>query len=302
MVTRFFNGVEDVAEFNHVPAPAAVTNIDAGARHIVNRTVPDGDPLGEVNFNPGGLFLHAASKVDQAIVHQAVRRIMVGFRSRGAVDLGQLVNLAVVEKHTAGCLRVANKTNPTGTRLGNLGSANDDAAVVIVHEYAIAAHLIQKAVRQRTILRAVEENRSAAINGPVRSHERFLRVHDRARCLAKNQSAQGNPFHRVLLVAAEFHQCPQPCGFHYSMLQIESGQRIEIQRVRFAIQEPFAGRIQLLENIFHETNFLVRRRAAVVLPAAFQCHLIVRVLAGNAPGEIAPPRRMHGVEIAARRI
>src|ERR1035437_10802087 len=93
-------------------APAAVADVDAGARHIVDRTMPDGDALGEVYFHAGGLFLHASGQVNQAIVHQAVRRVIIAFRSGRAVNFVKLLNPPIVEQRTARGLRVADKTNP----------------------------------------------------------------------------------------------------------------------------------------------------------------------------------------------
>ncbi len=46
----------------------------------------------------------------------------------------------------------------------------------------------------------------------------------------------------------------------------------------------------------------MRPGVAIVLPAAFHRHAALRVLAGDAPGEIAPERRVHGVKKTARRI
>src|SRR5208282_4843791 len=62
VVTGLLHRVKNVAKFDDVPAPAAVADIDAGARHVVNRTVPDGDVPGEINFHARGLFLHAAGQ------------------------------------------------------------------------------------------------------------------------------------------------------------------------------------------------------------------------------------------------
>ena len=104
------------------------------------------------------------------------------------------------------------------------------------------------------------------------------------------------------LVAAKFDQRPQARGFDDGFLQIKSGGRIEIQRVRFGIQKPFAGRVQFLEDIFHKLNALVDAAAAIVLPAALFGQIAVRILSGNAPGEIAPQRRVHRVQIASGRI
>ena len=74
VVAGLLHRVEDVAELDDVAAPAAVADVDAGPRHVVDRAVADGDALRQVDLHAGGLFLHAAREVDQAIVHQAVGR------------------------------------------------------------------------------------------------------------------------------------------------------------------------------------------------------------------------------------
>ena len=151
------------------------------------------------------------------------------------------------------------------------------AAVVIVDENRASADLINKAVFQRAIFRAVEKNRAAAINRPVRTHQRLLRVHHRARRLAESQPAQRNKFHRLRFVTVKLDQAAQPRCFHRCSFQIKPSGRIKIERVRFVVKKPFAGRIQFLENIFHETDLPMHRAAAIVLPTALHCHALLSV-------------------------
>ena len=72
VVARLLDGVEDIAELDGVAAPAAVAEIDARPRHVVDRAVPDGDSLGHVQRDARRLLLHLADVVDQAVFHQAV--------------------------------------------------------------------------------------------------------------------------------------------------------------------------------------------------------------------------------------
>src|SRR5512140_619963 len=58
VVARFLHRVENIAEFNYMPAPAAVAEIDAGAGHVVNRTVARGDVLGHRDLNRGRLLFY----------------------------------------------------------------------------------------------------------------------------------------------------------------------------------------------------------------------------------------------------
>ena len=170
------------------------------------------------------------------------------------------LTLVVVEQRAARRLRVADKTDAARAGLGDLRAANGDAAVVVIDENGVAADLVDEAVFQRAILRAVEEDRAAAINRPVRAQQRLFRVHDRARRLAESIRVPRScdPAHRMLRrhVAAKFDQRAQARGFDDGVVQIEPGGRIKIERVRFGIQKPFARRVQFLENIFHETDLL----------------------------------------------
>src|ERR1017187_3162280 len=107
--------------------------------------------------------------MDQTILHQAVRRIIVAPRSGRTVNLVKFLGLVIVEQRTARGLWVADKTNSARAHLRDLCSANGEATVVIVDEDGVAADLINEAVFERAILRAVEEDRAAAINRPIRT-------------------------------------------------------------------------------------------------------------------------------------
>ena len=72
--------------------------------------------LRDVNRHPGGLLFHPAGEVDQAIVHEAVGWIVVGQRSRLAVEFLKLVLLVVVEQRGTDRLRIAEKTDPARPR------------------------------------------------------------------------------------------------------------------------------------------------------------------------------------------
>ena len=107
------------------------------------------------NLHAGGLLLHAAGQVDQAILHQAVGRVIVASSGR-ACGRGPRVGStwSVVEQRIARRLRIADKADAAGPGLGDLAAAHRDAAVVVVDEDRVAADLIDEAVLQRAILRA----------------------------------------------------------------------------------------------------------------------------------------------------
>ncbi len=98
----------------------------------------------------------------------------------------------------------------------------------MVHEHCIATNLVQKTILQRTVFSALEEHRSATVDGPVRAQERFLGVHHRACRMTKSQAPENNGAHRLLLAAAKLDQAAQPCRFHGRFGQIESGRRVKV--------------------------------------------------------------------------
>lgn len=57
VVASFEDGVEDIAEFNHVSAECSFVDVDAGSGNFINRTVSHGDVAGHGDLNAGRLFL-----------------------------------------------------------------------------------------------------------------------------------------------------------------------------------------------------------------------------------------------------
>src|SRR5205809_6655208 len=108
-VPRLFHRVEDIAELDDMPAPTAVADIDTRARHIVNRAMADGDVLGQVDIHAGSLLFHAPGRVDQAIIDEALRRVVLRAWTRGAIELAEHIHLAVVEQRDAPCWRASRK-------------------------------------------------------------------------------------------------------------------------------------------------------------------------------------------------
>ena len=109
MVAGFLDGIEDVAKFHNMATEAAVTDINAGARHVVYRAMSHGDILGDIDFNPGGLLFSAASEVNQAVIDHAVGGKIISERPGSAIDICEFVDFIVVEKRGANRLEIANK-------------------------------------------------------------------------------------------------------------------------------------------------------------------------------------------------
>ncbi len=122
VVAGFLDRVEDVAELDHVAAPAAVADVDAGARHVVEGAVADGDALRQLDLHRRGLLLDAAREVDQAVVHEAVGRVVVGLRAGRAVERCERLGMVVpVARHSRG-VAVADERHAVGRRPWRCGS------------------------------------------------------------------------------------------------------------------------------------------------------------------------------------
>ena len=80
------------------------------------------------------------------------------------------------------------KATPLRAGLGDVAAADGDAAVVIVDEDGVAADLVEEAIFQRAIFAPAEEDRAAAVDGPVAAQQRLLVVHERARRVAEGQA------------------------------------------------------------------------------------------------------------------
>src|SRR5882762_5178665 len=111
----------------------------------------NGDILGQVDIHSRSLLFHPPGQVNQAIFDQAIRRVVLRAWTRGAVEVFELINLAVVEQRVACRLRVSDKADTTRPSFGNLAAAYRDSAVVMVHENGVATNLVQKTILQRTV-------------------------------------------------------------------------------------------------------------------------------------------------------
>ena len=120
--------------------------------------------------------------------------------------------------------------------------------------------------------------------------------------MTEGQALQIEESHGRFFIALEFYQITKPYRLHQRHLEINPGRRIKVKRVGFPVEKPFARRVEFLENILHETIFLMGSTIAVHLPTAFLGYFTVGVLAGNQPTQPAPEIAMHRMQEAASRI
>ena len=83
MIMRLQHGIKDVTAFDQMAAPGAFADVDSCAGAVVDGGVADRNTPGHGNLHPGRLPLHPADPVNQAVLHDGVRRVVVGFGARG---------------------------------------------------------------------------------------------------------------------------------------------------------------------------------------------------------------------------
>ena len=299
VVAGLLDGIEHVAELDQVPAERALADVDAGARHVVDRAVPDGDALGHGDLHAGGLLLHLAGVPDQAVLHRAVRGKGIALRPRRPVDGRVLLALAVLKKRIADRFRPAHEGDRTGAGVVDVAARHAEAPVVAVHEDRVAAQLVELAVQHRAVLRAVEQQRATAVDRPVGAQQRLLGIHERAGRVAEHEALQGDESDRRRRGALELDQVAQPHHLDRRAREVHTGRRLVVEPVRLRVMEPLAGRIELFKDVLHHAQVLVHAHLAVVLPATLVGHVAVRLLARDAVVVAAPVRDMHGVDVAA---
>ena len=98
MIAGLLHGVEDVAVLDEMPAPAAVADVDARSRSVVDRAMPHRDARCHRDLHSRRLLLDQTDAANQTVLDRAIYRIVVGLRSRLFVDLLKALSLTVFEE------------------------------------------------------------------------------------------------------------------------------------------------------------------------------------------------------------
>ena len=269
------------------------------ARDVVDRAMADGDAPGHGDLHRCRLLLHAAGLVDQAILHEAVARVVVAFRARRPVDRLFALPLVVLEQGVAHCAGIADERDAVGTGAVDVTAPYRDPSVVVVDEDGVAARLVDDRILDAAVLRAVEDDRAAAIRGPVAAQQRLAVLHERAGGVAKSQTLERDEADRPPRRASEFDEMAEADHFDVCPRGIGPRRRIEVESPRPGVVEPLPGGIELLEDVLDHAIPGVHAHAAVVLPAALIGHAAARVLAGDPVMVVAPFMHMHRVDESA---
>ena len=120
--------------------------------------------------------------------------------------------------------------------------------------------------------------------------------------MAECEAPEGDKADWFFGIAFEHYEVAKSDDFDDGLGDIEAGRGIEIERVCFGVEEPFAGGIKLLEDVLDKAILPVHSHSAVVLPASFISDRSVRFLVRDEVMEVAPHCSVHCVDKASLRV
>ena len=104
--------------------------------------------------------------MNEAVVHNAVCRVVLRFRAWCFVDIGIGLPLVILEKRVADGVRIAHKAHAACSGAVNMGAAHGEAAVVVADKDRTAANLVEGAVRDGAVLGAGERDAGDDVSIP----------------------------------------------------------------------------------------------------------------------------------------
>ena len=167
MIAGLLHGIEDVAVLDEMPAPAAVADVDAGSRRVVDRTMPDRDARRHGDLHSRRLLLDQTNAANQTVLDEAVRRIAVGLRSGFLIDPLKALSLPIFKERTSHCQRITYESDGTRSGIADVATDDADSAVVLADEDRIAADLIELAIDEAAIFGPCQKHRAFASNRPI---------------------------------------------------------------------------------------------------------------------------------------
>src|ERR1700676_4163256 len=218
MVAGFHYGIENVAEVDVMPAPAAIANVDARPWYIVGRDVSHRDAMRHVDLDGRSLLFYPAGAVNEAILYSAFFRIIVRLGATREIELIDGTPIVVAKQRIGDRVRVTYKCDAVGAGLSQMTANGMKTAVVVADKDAIAAKLIEDTFLDLAIFRAGKEHRTPTVDAPVAAQEGFARLHKRARRMAESEVAKVDPLYWRFHRATHLHKMLQPYYFHHSVL------------------------------------------------------------------------------------
>src|SRR5882672_3390488 len=117
MVAGFHDGIENVAEVDVMPAPAAVANVDARPGYIVGRDVSHRDAMRHIDMDGRSLLFYAAGAIDEAILYRAFFRIIVRLGAGREIEFIDGMPIVIAKQRTADRVCVTHKCDAVGAGL-----------------------------------------------------------------------------------------------------------------------------------------------------------------------------------------
>jgi hypothetical protein len=146
-------------------APAAIVEVDTGARHLVNGVVAYRVLAGHRHLDAGDLLFEPAEIDHGVVLDESGGRIVVGFRAGRPIAARHIV----VEVLGPAANRAQEADHRDAARAYLLEVASDDGVIPVAaaHEDAVATDLIEKAGFAPDVLGIAHEYRAGSGDGPV---------------------------------------------------------------------------------------------------------------------------------------
>ena len=128
--------------------------------------------------------------MDQAIFDNSHRWIVVRLWARRAINLGEIVFLAVLKQRIPNGIGIADKANAAGSDVMNMATFNERPPVVVVAENRVAADLVEFTIHDANVFGAGQYKRAAAIDRPITAKQLFFAIHERPRRMANRETLE----------------------------------------------------------------------------------------------------------------
>ncbi len=181
----------------------------------------------------------------------------------------------------------------------DVASADGDVAVVVVHENGISAYVVEFAVLYAAVLGTVVDDGTSAVDGPVRTEQLLLVLHECTHSVLECESFQVDALYGRGFAAVELNEVFQADNLNMGIVDVHFRIRHVVNLAGQSVVIPFARFVQLFLDILYKTVNRVHARRTVVLPAAFQLQGSVFVYPFDFPVHVSPECRVHGVYVTA---
>jgi hypothetical protein len=301
VIGGFAHCVEHIVIGDPVPAPGAVADVDARPRHLIDRVVVDRNARGHRDFHAGRLLVDQADVMDQVIFRHAVARILVRLRAGRPVDRRQGQAFTVFEQRRTHGVGTADEGDCRAADRADMVARDGDLAGPPVDDDRVPAQIAEIGIADDDGRSVLDRDGADAIELPVRTQQRFGGLEECRLGVREFQILDPDVLYGRSL-AFDTDQ-----GFEPSRTEPDGGRACPVERLVVepsarTIVEPFARRIELLENILDIADIRNGRGRAVIAGLRAELQAAVRILPQDRHVHAAPAAAMQGVKHAAGRI